>query len=100
MFGLQVIQRKDNKYVDANLTKAKILILDEQFREAKVIFNILFKFVFQPKSFNQCFGSGSGNVDLDPGTKKNRDKLTYKSTKIIKYNFFKKKSLILFNIRE
>ena len=34
----------------------------------------------------QCFGSGSasGNVDLDPGTKKNRDKLAYKSTQIIK----------------
>ena len=33
-------------------------------------------------------GSGSrsvsGNVELDPGTKKNRDKLAYKSTKIIK----------------
>ena len=29
-------------------------------------------------------GSASGNVDLDPGTKKNRDKLAYKSTKIIK----------------
>ena len=29
-------------------------------------------------------GSTSGNVDLDPGTKKNRDKLAYKSTKIIK----------------
>ena len=28
--------------------------------------------------------SASGNVDLDPGTKKNRDKLAYKSTKIIK----------------
>ena len=25
-------------------------------------------------------GSASGNVDLDPGTKKNRDKLAYKST--------------------
>ena len=25
-----------------------------------------------------------GNVDLDPGTQKNRDKLAYKSTKIIK----------------
>ena len=45
-------------------------------------------------------GSTSGNVDLDPGTKKNRDKLAYKSTKIIKIYFFKKKSLILFNIRE
>ena len=35
---------------------------------------------------NQCFGSGSvsGNVDLDPGTKKNCDKLADKSTKIIK----------------
>ena len=29
-------------------------------------------------------GSTSGNVDLDPGSKKNRDKLTYKSTKITK----------------
>ena len=29
-------------------------------------------------------GSTKGNVDLDPGTKKNRDKLAYKSTKIIK----------------
>ena len=29
-------------------------------------------------------GSTSGNVDLDPDTKKNRDKLAYKSTKIIK----------------
>ena len=29
-------------------------------------------------------GSASGNVDLDPGTKKNRDELAYKSTKIIK----------------
>jgi len=33
-------------------------------------------------------GSGtffkSGNIDLDPGTKKNCDKLAYKSTKIIK----------------
>ena len=28
--------------------------------------------------------SVSGNVDLDPGTKKNCDKLAYKSTKIIK----------------
>ena len=33
-------------------------------------------------------GSASGNVDLDPGTKKNRDKLAYKSTKIIKIYFF------------
>jgi len=35
-------------------------------------------------------GSASGNVDLDPGTKKNcGDKLAYKSTKIIKiYIFF------------
>ena len=40
-------------------------------------------------------GSTSGNVDLDPGTKKNRDKFAYKSTKIIKINFKKKKSLIL-----
>jgi len=39
--------------------------------------------------------STKGNVDLDLGTKKNRDKLAYKSTKIIF-----KKSLILFNIRE
>ena len=33
----------------------------------------------------QCFGAGSasGNVDLDPGTKKNRDQLAYKSTQII-----------------
>ena len=31
-------------------------------------------------------GSTKGNVDLDPGTKKNRDKLAYKSTKIKKYN--------------
>ena len=44
-------------------------------------------------------GSTSWNVDPDPGSKKNRDKLTYKSTKII-YNFLKKESLILFNIRE
>ena len=29
-------------------------------------------------------GSASGNVDLDPDTKKNRDKLAYKSTKIKK----------------
>ena len=29
-------------------------------------------------------GSASGNVDLDPGTKKNRDILAYKSTQIIK----------------
>ena len=29
-------------------------------------------------------GSTKGNVDLDPGTKKNHDKLAYKSTKIIK----------------
>ena len=28
-------------------------------------------------------GSTKGNVDLDPCTKKNRDKLAYKSTKII-----------------
>ena len=35
-------------------------------------------------------GSVSGNVDLDPGTKKNRNKLAYKSTKIIKIDFFKK----------
>ena len=40
------------------------------------------------------------NVDLDPGTKKYRDKLAYKSTKIIKIYFFLEKSLILFNIRE
>ena len=33
-------------------------------------------------------GSASGNVDLDPGTKKNRDKIAYKSTKIIKEEFF------------
>ena len=32
--------------------------------------------------------------------KKNRDKLAYKSTKIIKIYFFLKESLILFNIRE
>ena len=33
-----------------------------------------------------CAGSGStsGNVDLDPVRKKNRDKLTYKSTKVIR----------------
>ena len=29
-------------------------------------------------------GSVTGNVVLDPGTKKNRDKLAYKSIKIIK----------------
>jgi len=29
-------------------------------------------------------GSASGNVDLDPGTQKNRDKLAYKSIKFIK----------------
>ena len=28
--------------------------------------------------------STKGNVDLDPGTQKNHDKLAYKSTKIIK----------------
>ena len=33
-------------------------------------------------------GSASGNVDLDSGTKKNRDKLAYESTKIIKILFF------------
>ena len=32
--------------------------------------------------------------------KKNSDKLAYKSTKIIKIEFFLKKSLILFNIRK
>ena len=32
-------------------------------------------------------GSASGNVDLDPGTKKNRDKHAYKSTKIKKKNW-------------
>ena len=45
-------------------------------------------------------GSTKGNVDLDPGTKKNYDKLAYKSNKIIKIYFFLKISLILFNIRE
>ena len=35
-------------------------------------------------------GSASGSVGLDPGTKKNRDKLAYKPTKIIKIKFFKK----------
>ena len=52
----------------------------------------------------QCFGSvtfiTSGNLDPDPDGKKiNRDKLAYKSTKIIRLYFFKK-SLIKFNIRE
>ena len=44
--------------------------------------------LYTEDSFSQCFGSGStkGNVDLEPGTKKNRDKLAYKSTKF--YNFF------------
>ena len=45
-------------------------------------------------------GSTSGNVDLDPGTKNNRDKLAFKSSKIIKIYFFLQNSLILFNIRE
>ena len=42
------------------------------------------------KPIKQCFGSGSasGNVDLDPGTKTNRDKLAYKSTKIKFFFFF------------
>ena len=39
-------------------------------------------------------GSASGNVDLDPVPKQNRDKLAYKSTKIIK------NIIVLFNIRE
>ena len=39
-------------------------------------------------------GSGpvSGNVDLAPGTKKNCDKLAYKSTKIIKILLFFKRN--------
>ena len=37
-----------------------------------------------PNSHKQCFGSASVNVDLDLGTKKNRDKLAYESTKILK----------------
>ena len=61
----------------------------------------------------QCFGSGSGWIriigpDPDPlhetlirirVAKNNHDNFAYKSTKY-KYNFFFKKSLILFNIRE
>ena len=43
--------------------------------------------------YNSVSESASGNVDLDPGTKK-------KSTIIIKIKLKKKKSLILFNIRE
>ena len=34
-------------------------------------------------------GSTSGNVDPDPGSKKNRDKLAYISNKIIIYFFLK-----------
>ena len=41
-----------------------------------------------------------GNVNPDPGSKKNRDKLTKKSTKIIRKQLFFKKSIILLNIRE
>ena len=40
--------------------------------------------VSDPDSVGSVSGSASGNVDLDPGTQKNRDKLAYKSTKIIK----------------
>ena len=41
-------------------------------------------------TFPPYFGSGStsGNADPDPGNKKNRDKLTYKSTEIIRIKFF------------
>ena len=38
--------------------------------------------------------------DLDPGTKKNRDKLAYKSTKIIKIYFFFKEITYFVFIRE
>ena len=66
---------------------------------------------YGPHTSEQCFGSGSGRIRIigpDPLKEtfiwirvpnKDRDKLAYKSTKIIKIYFFKKKSLILFNIR-
>ena len=62
----------------------------------KLSFNFYFFVHFKYSCMNAVFrirsdpyhlpgsGSASGNVDLDPGTKKNRDKLAYKSTKIIK----------------
>ena len=49
----------------------------------KTTFSLLSGSVSDPDPYHLAgSGSASVNVDLDPGTKKNRDKLAYKSTKL------------------
>ena len=61
----------------------------DNLRTEKVSYNAVFRIRIRSDPYHLA-GSASGNVDLDPGSKKNRDKLAYKSTKIIKIYFFKR----------
>ena len=69
----------------SSVNRQKNSFLLSKYLDLKAVFRIRIQIRSDPYHWPVSgSGSVSGNVDLDPGTKKNRDKLAYKSTKIIK----------------